>query len=176
VASLFPDISLTGTFGLRNLSPGYLFDWDSKFYTFGPSISIPIFHGGALVSNVRLSRAMAAEAALNYHKTVLHALEEVEDSLTGLHQDAARTASLRDTVTADQRALDADLDGYRHGLITYITVLTVQIQMVQARQQLAQALLAQNTDLVKLYKALGGGWEDAPANTDANQDHSGAGN
>jgi multidrug efflux system outer membrane protein len=174
VASLFPDISLTGTFGLRNLNPGYLFAWDSKFYTFGPSISIPIFHGGALVANVRLSRAQAAEAALNYHKTVLNALEEVEDGLTDLHQDAARTASLRDTVTADQRALDVDLHAYRHGLITYITVLTVQIQMVQARQQLAQALLAQNTDLVKLYKALGGGWEDAPGIADSNQDHSGA--
>src|ERR1700722_10797431 len=167
VASLYPDISLTGTFGLRNLSPGYLFDWDSKFYTFGPTISIPIFHGGALVSNVRLSRALAAEAALNYRKTVLNALEEVEDGLTSLHQDAARTASLRDTVAADQRALDVDLDAYRHGLVTYITVLTVQIQLVQARQQLAQAFLAQNSDLVKLYKALGGGWEDVPARADA---------
>jgi len=176
VASLFPDISLTGTFGLRNLNPGYLFDWDSKFYSFGPSISVPIFHGGALVANVRLSRALAAEAALNYRKTVLNALQEVEDGLTGLHQDAARTASLRDTVTADQRALDVDLDAYGHGLITYITVLTVQIQAVQARQQLAQALLAQNSDLVKLYKALGGGWEDVPPNTDASYDRSGAGN
>ena len=177
VASLFPDISLTGTLGVRNLSPGYLFDWDSKFYTFGPSISLPIFHGGALVANVRLSRAQAAEAALNYHNTVLHALEEVEDGLTDLHQDAIRTAALKDTVTADQRALDVDLESYRHGLITYITVLTVQIQMVQARQQLAQALLAQNTDLVKLYKALGGGWEDAPAVAGKNPDDpDGAGN
>jgi len=164
VASLFPDISLTGTLGLRNLSPGYLFNWDSKFYTFGPAVSIPIFHGGALVSNVRLSRAEAAEAALNYRKTVLQALQEVEDGLTGLHQDAARTASLRDTVTADQRALEVDLDAYRHGLLNYIAVLTVQIQTVQARQQLAQALLTQNTDLVKLYKALGGGWEDMRGN------------
>jgi NodT family efflux transporter outer membrane factor (OMF) lipoprotein len=170
VASLYPDISLTGTIGLRNLSPGYLFDWDSKFYTFGPGISIPIFHGGALDANVRLSRAQAAESALNYHKTVLNALEEVEDGLTNLHQDAARTASLRDTVTADQRALDVDLDAYRHGFITYVTVLTVQIQMIQAREQLAQALLAQNTDLVKLYKAMGGGWEEAPVDSDAGRD------
>jgi NodT family efflux transporter outer membrane factor (OMF) lipoprotein len=170
VASLYPDISLTGTFGLRNLSPGYLFDWDSKFYAFGPGISIPIFHGGALDANLRLSRAQAAESTLNYHRTVLNALEEVEDGLTNLHQDAARTASLRDTVTADQRALDVDLDAYRHGFITYVTVLTVQIQMIQAREQLAQALLAQNTDLVKLYKALGGGWEEAPVDSDAGRD------
>jgi NodT family efflux transporter outer membrane factor (OMF) lipoprotein len=159
VASLFPDIKLTGTLGLRNLSTGYLFDWDSKFYTFGPTVSIPIFQGGALVSNVRLSRAVAAEATLNYRKSVLNALQEVEDGLTNLRQDAARSASLGDAVTADQRALEVDLDAYRHGLITYITVLTLQIQTVQARQQLAMALLAQDTDLVKLYKALGGGWE-----------------
>jgi NodT family efflux transporter outer membrane factor (OMF) lipoprotein len=162
VASLFPDISLTGTFGLRNLSTGYLFDWDSKFYTFGPSISVPIFHGGALVANVRLSKAQAAEAALNYRKTVLGALQEVEDGLTNLQQDALRSNALQGTVTANQRALQVDTESYEKGLITYINVLTVQIQTVQARQQLAQAQLNQATDLVKLYKALGGGWQAAP--------------
>jgi multidrug efflux system outer membrane protein len=162
VAAFFPDVSLKGTLGLRNLSPGYLFDWDSKFYTFGPTISVPIFHGGALAANVRLSRAQAAEATLSYRKTVLAALQEVEDGLTSLHQDALRTASLQDSVNANQRALDVELNSYNHGLITYIAVLTVQLQTVQAKQQLAEALLTQNSDLVKLYKALGGGWEDAP--------------
>ena len=163
VASMFPDISLAGTFGLRNLSPGYLFNWDSKFYTFGPTVSVPIFQGGALVANVRLSRAQAAEATFNYRKTVLNALQEVDDGLSNLQQDAVRTAALRDDVGAQQRALEVNLDSYNHGLVTYITVLTAQIQVVQAKQQLAQALLNQSTDLVKLYKALGGGWEDAPA-------------
>jgi outer membrane protein, multidrug efflux system len=161
VASLFPDISLTGTLGLRNSSTGYLFAWDSKFYTFGPSISVPIFRGGALVANVRLSRAQAAEASLNYRKTVLTALAEVEDGITNIQQDALRTASLHETVAADQRSLEVELNSYRHGLITYISVLSVQLQTVQARQELAQAQLTQSTDLVKLYKALGGGWVDA---------------
>jgi outer membrane protein TolC len=147
---------------LRNLGTRYLFDWSSNFYTFGPSISIPIFHGGALVSSVRLSRAQAAEAAANYRKTVLSALQEVEDGLSSLNEDALRNAALRETVTADQRAYDVDMNAYRHGLISYIDVLTLQLQTVQARQQLAQALLTQSTDVVKLYKALGGGWESAP--------------
>ena len=158
VASLFPDIALTGTLGLRNLSTGYLFAWDSKFYTFGPKISIPIFHGGALVANVRLSRAQAAEASLNYRKTVLTALAEAEDGIANIRQDALRTASLRETVAADQRSLELMLNSYRHGLINYISVLSVQLQTVQGRQQLVQAQLTQSTDLVKLYKALGGGW------------------
>jgi outer membrane protein, multidrug efflux system len=167
VASLFPDISLAGTLGLRNLSTRYLFDWDSKFYTFGPSISIPIFHGGALVANVHLSRAQAAEAALNYRKTVFSALQEVEDGLTALDQDARRTASLTATVAADQRALEVNLNSYRHGLITYISVLTVQLQQAQARQQLAQAQLAECSDVVKLFKALGGGWSNGQGEANA---------
>ena len=161
VASLFPDISLAGTYGLRNLGTHYLFDWQSHFYTFGPSVSVPIFHGGALVASVRLSKAQAAEAALQYRKTVLNALQEVEDGLSSLHEDAQRNAALREAVAADQRALDVELDAYRHGVISYVSVLSVQLQMIEARQQVAQGMLTQSTDLVKLYKALGGGWQDA---------------
>jgi NodT family efflux transporter outer membrane factor (OMF) lipoprotein len=162
VAQLFPDVSLNGSYGLRNLGTRYLFDWQSHFYTFGPTVSVPIFHGGQLLTSVRLSRAQAVEAALNYRKTVLTALQEVEDALTSLDQDAARTASLRDTVAADQQSVRVGLDAFHHGLSSYIDVLTVQLQTVQARQQLEQALLAQRTDLVRLYKALGGGWDGTP--------------
>lgn len=161
VAGLFPDISLAGSYGLRNLTTGYLFDWASRFYSFGPTVSLPIFQGGALVANVRLSRAQATEAALSYRKTVLGALQEVEDGLSALDQDARRIAALKQTVGADQRAVDVQLDAYGHGVISYITVLTLQLQTIQARQQLAEAMLTQSTDLVKLYKALGGGWQDA---------------
>ncbi len=159
VASFFPQLSLTGSLGLRNTDTRYLFDWASKFYSAGPSVSIPIFNGGALIASVRLSRAEAAAAALNYRSTVLNALQEIEDALSGLREDAQRCASLGTTVAADQRALDINRDAFRHGLATYITVLTLQLQTVQARQQLAQAALTQITDLIKLYKALGGGWQ-----------------
>jgi NodT family efflux transporter outer membrane factor (OMF) lipoprotein len=162
VASLFPQVSLTGSVGLRNTDTRYLFDWASKFYSAGPSISVPIFNGGALIASVRLSRTEAAAAALSYRSTVLNALQEVEDGLSSLRQDAERCAALNTTVAADQRALDIDLDGYRHGLVTYVTVLTLQLQTVQARQQLEQALSGQIIDLIKLYKALGGGWQIPP--------------
>ena len=161
IAGLYPDVSLAGSYGLRNVSTGYLFDWSSHFYSFGPTVSLPIFQGGALIASVRLSRAQAAEAALSYRKTVLNALQEVEDGLSALDEDARRIAALQQTVGADQRAVEVQLDAYGHGVISYITVLTLQLQMIQARQQLAEAMLAQSTDLVKLYKALGGGWQDA---------------
>jgi NodT family efflux transporter outer membrane factor (OMF) lipoprotein len=162
VASLFPQLSLTGSMGLRNTDTRYLFDWASKFYSAGPSISVPIFNGGALIASVRLSRTEAAAAALSYRSTVLNALQEVEDGLSSLREDAQRRASLVATVSADQRALDINLDAYRHGLATYVTVLTLQLQTIQARQQLAQASLTQSIDLIKLYKALGGGWQGSP--------------
>jgi NodT family efflux transporter outer membrane factor (OMF) lipoprotein len=161
VASLFPDVSLAGSYGLRNLGTRYLLDWQSHFYSFGPSVSVPIFHGGALVASVRLSRAQAAEAALGYRKTVLNALQEVEDGLSALHEDGQRTAALNATVIANERAFEVELNAYRHGVISYISALSVQLQAVQARQQLAQGMLTQSSDLVRLYKALGGGWEDA---------------
>jgi NodT family efflux transporter outer membrane factor (OMF) lipoprotein len=163
VAALYPDITLKGTFGLRNVDTHYLFNWASKYYTVGPDISIPIFQGGNLRAQVKVSRAAAAEAAFNYRKTVLGALQEVEDGLNSLQTDATRAAALRDSVGADERALELNLNAYRRGLVTYISVLTVQLQVVQARQQLAEALLSQSTDLVKLYKALGGGWQDTEA-------------
>ncbi len=165
IAALFPDISLTGNFGFRNTKPGYLFDWASHIYTVGPTVSLPIFQGGALIANVRLSKARAAEAALTYRQTVLSALQDVEDGLTGLQTDARRSAALAQAVRADRQSLDIDLNSYEHGLVSYVAVLTQQLQTVEAQQQLEQARLAQCIDLVKLYKALGGGWEDAPGAT-----------
>ena len=161
VAALFPDVSLTGTYGLRNTGTRYLFDWSSTFYTYGPKISIPIFRAGALVTSVRLARASAAEAAFSYRKTVLSALQEVEDGLSQLHTDADRTTKLAQALAANQAALDIDLDAYRHGILSYLQILQVQIQVTQARMQWLQAVVTQSTDLVKLYKALGGGWEEA---------------
>jgi NodT family efflux transporter outer membrane factor (OMF) lipoprotein len=167
VAAMFPDVSLSGTLGLRNTTPKYLFNWASKFYTFGPSVSLPIFQGGALVANVRVSRAEAAEAAINYRKAVLSALQEVEDALVTLHDDGLRVAALRDAVAANQRSQALAVNSYRSGLSTYIEVLTAETQTIGAEQQLDSALLNESTDLVKLYKAVGGGWQNAPASADA---------
>jgi multidrug efflux system outer membrane protein len=159
VASLYPDVSLAGSAGLRNLGTRYLFDWSSKFYSAGPTISLPIFQGGALVANVKIAKARAGEAALTYRETVLSALRDVEDNLVALDQDGVRTAALRDTVSADQRSFDITVHAYKIGLSTYINVLNLELQTNQAKQQLAQASLTEITDLVKLYKALGGGWQ-----------------
>jgi len=159
VAQLFPSISLTGQLGVRNSDISYMDNWSSHFYSIGPGINLPIFEGGRLVSNVKLARAQQAAAALNYRQTVLTALQEVENALvsyrTGQQQDTALTQS-RDAL---QRAYQLASENYKKGFITYITVLDAQRQLAQTEQRAIQAQAQTAVDLVALYKALGGGWE-----------------
>ncbi|WP_130834527.1 efflux transporter outer membrane subunit [[Erwinia] mediterraneensis] len=159
VAQLFPSLSLTGQFGVRNTDISYLDEWSSHFYSYGPSLSIPIFQGGRLVSSVRLARAQQASAALDYRQTVLTALQDVENALVSYRADQQRVTQLDETTGALQRAFDLASDSYRQGLSTFIEVLDAQRQLAQAQQQSTQARMQSTLDLVALYKALGGGWE-----------------
>jgi len=167
VAQLFPDVSLTGSVGLRSERAKYLARWSNLFYSYGPSVSVPVFEGGRLSANVTIAEADAAVAALDYRKAVLNALEDVENALAAYRTDQAQRQSLADTVAANGRALAFARERYRGGLASFIEVLTTELNWAQSRQQLIAATLAQMTDLVALYKALGGGWqkdEELPQN------------
>ena len=159
VAQFYPDISLTGQIGTRGEHARELAHWSSLFYSFGPSISLPVFEGGTLVANLHLSKAEQASAALQYRKAVLTALRDVDNALAVYRTDQVRRLELGNTVTAQQTSFDLSRDSYRKGLVTFITVLDAERQLAQARQQYVQSTTQVTTDLVALYKALGGGWE-----------------
>jgi len=159
-AQFYPDISLTGSIGLRAVDADYLTNWASHFYSFGPSVSLPIFQGGRLTANLRLARAQQAEAALAYRSTVLSALQEVEDSLVAYRTDRTQQQLLQRTVKAAETALALARDRYDNGLSSFLDVLDAQRSLVDARQQLVRSTLSLTTDLVSLYKALGGGWQE----------------
>ncbi len=159
VAQLFPSFSLTGQIGVRNTHANYLDNWSSSFWSVGPSLSIPIFQGGRLVSSVKLARAEQASAALAYRQTVLSALQDVENALVSYRTDQQQATQLDETVAALDNAFRLANDSYRQGISTFIDVLDVQRQLAQARQQAEQAQVQSRLDLVALYKALGGGWE-----------------
>lgn len=159
VAQLFPDISLTGQFGMRNTDISYMDNWSSHFYSFGPSLSIPLFQGGQLVSSVKLARAEQASAALDYRQTVLTALQDVENALISYRTDQQQVDGLNETVDALQNAFKLANDSYSQGLSSFIEALDAQRQLAQAEQQAASARVQSSLDLVALYKALGGGWE-----------------
>jgi len=160
VASLFPDLSLTGQLGVRNTDASYLDDWSSHFFSMGPSLSIPIFQGGRLVSSVKLARAQQASAALDYRQTVLTALQDVENALVSYRADQQQVTALDETTGALQRTFDLASDSYKQGLTTFLDVLDAQRQLAQAKAQSVQARTQSALDLVALYKALGGGWEN----------------
>jgi NodT family efflux transporter outer membrane factor (OMF) lipoprotein len=159
VADLFPSLSLTGQLGVRNTDASYLDDWSSHFFSVGPSLSIPIFQGGRLVSSVKLARAQQASAALDYRQTVLTALQDVENALVSYRADQQQVIALDETTGALQRAFDLASDSYRQGISTFLDVLDAQRQLAQAKAQSTQARMQSALDLVALYKALGGGWE-----------------
>lgn len=160
VAQMYPDISLTGQAGTRATRASYLTHWSSLFWSYGPSISLPIFEGGALRANVRISKAEAAEAALQYRSTVLKALQDVDNALVSYRTDQDRREALERTAEANQVTVQLATESYRKGLVTFITVLDGERQLASTRQQLAQTTVSVTTDLVALYKALGGGWEE----------------
>ncbi len=165
VASFYPDLSLTGNLGLRATDASYLTNWASHFYSAGPSISLPIFQGGRLTAGLRMARAQQAEAALNYRGTVLNALREVEDGLVAYRTDRAARDSTAATLLAAQDSLYLAKSRYANGLSDFIQVLDSERSAVSARQELVQADLNLIQDVIALYRALGGGWQDQAAAT-----------
>ncbi len=161
VAQMYPDVSLNGKCGYRGpLEAKYLARWSSLFWTVGPSISLPIFEGGALRANVRIAKAQAGQAALQYRSTVLKALQDVDNALVSYRTDQDRREALTRTVEANRISLELATESYRKGLVTFITVLDAERQLAETRQQLAQSTVSVTTDLIAVYKALGGGWQE----------------
>ncbi|HEY2399595.1 MAG TPA: efflux transporter outer membrane subunit [Steroidobacteraceae bacterium] len=167
VASFYPDISLTGSIGIRALDASYLTNWASHFYSAGPSISLPIFSGGRLASNLTLARAQAQEAALNYRGTVLNALREVEDTLIAYRTDRDSRDQLEDTLRAAETTWSLAQSQYANGLTSFIQVLDSERTVLSDRQALVQADMQIANDIVALYRALGGGWEQSAGEVQA---------
>ncbi|CAM4390634.1 efflux transporter outer membrane subunit [Bordetella muralis] len=160
IAQLFPDVSLSGQFGSRATDGDYIGRWASRFWSIGPSVSLPIFQGGRLIENVKLAKAQQAEMALNYRQTVLTALQDVENALVAYRSDQVKRDSLQRAVDAGQEAFELARDAYRGGLGSFLDVLSAESRLDESRQAWVEANLQVTTDLVALYKALGGGWQD----------------
>jgi outer membrane protein TolC len=125
----------------------------------GPSISLPIFEGGRLKSTLELREAQQQEAAIAYHKTVLQAWHEVINALVAYRTEQQRRARLKAQIEHSRQALALARVRYANGVADFLTVLDAERTLLQAELQHVQSTSAVSTDLVQLYKALGGGWE-----------------
>ncbi len=166
-ADLFPKFSLTGAPGLESVSPGNLFKPGSAAWSFGPTVQWRVFDAGRIRSNIRLQEAVREQILAGYEKAVLTAMEEVEDALVAYGREKDRYLALARTAEQDKRVLELAGELYRKGLTDYLNVVSAQSALYQAQDQLAQSRLAVTTDVIALYKALGGGWEETPAATPA---------
>lgn len=158
-ADLYPRFSITGSFGLRSDQVGNFFEGDSRFWSIGPALRWPIFQGGRIRSNIRLQEALTDEQLAAYQGAVLIALEDVENALVSFNREQATRSSLSDAVVANKRAVELSQQLYRAGLADFQRVLDSQRNQALAEESLAarEALVVQA--LIRLYKALGGGWE-----------------
>jgi NodT family efflux transporter outer membrane factor (OMF) lipoprotein len=161
VANFYPDVTLNGGTSVESLHLSNLFSPTSTAFAVGPSISIPIFEGGQLRGVLTLRESQQREAAIFFQKTVLRAWKEVDDALTAYREAQRRRADIARSVTENKAALRAARQRYSEGAIDFLNVITTQAQMLQSENDLADSDTQIATDLVNLYRALGGGWEVA---------------
>jgi NodT family efflux transporter outer membrane factor (OMF) lipoprotein len=158
-ANFYPSLKLTGSFGLQSLQLNHAFDLSSKQYAVGPGLTIPIFEGGQLRATLQLRQALQQEAAINFQKTVLQAWHDVDNALTAYQAEQSRRDELILAVAENQRALGLAQSRYQQGVADFLTVLDAERSLLGAQLQLADSTTTVSSNLVALYKALGGGWE-----------------
>lgn len=162
-ADLYPSFSLTGSLGLASTDTSNFFNSGSRFYSFGPSFNWNLFAGGRIRAQIKVQDALTEQALINYEQTVLTALNEVDNAATGFFQQTRRVKALEQSVKAAKRTLELSLKLYKEGLKDFQSVLDAQRSLFDADNQLAQAKGELSTNLVNLYKALGGGWRSKQA-------------
>jgi len=159
-ADLFPKFSLTGALGYESVSASDWFAGGSRFWSLGPTVQWNLFDAGRIRANIKVQNARQEQALANYEKTVLASFEDVENALVGYAKERARHRSLEDAVQSSQESLRLANQLYANGLANFINVLDAERSLYQTQDQLVQSELVISSDLIALYKALGGGWED----------------
>ena len=159
-AELYPKFSLLGSIGLEALDIGGFASSDGFTYSIGPAISWRIFDAGAIRRNIQVQTALQEQAMVRYESTILGALEEVENALKAYAEEQNRRAALKQASRAAQKAVSLAEEKYRAGLIVFFDVLDAQRSLLSFEDQLARSEGAVTADLIILYKALGGGWQE----------------
>jgi NodT family efflux transporter outer membrane factor (OMF) lipoprotein len=168
-ANLFPQISLSGSYGSQALHTGDLFSGGTKVWSLGANLLQPLFHGGTLRAQKRATEAGLDKVAADYQTTVLGAFQNVADSLHALELDAENLRAQSDAERSAQQSLDLVRIQYKDGASSYLAVLDATRQYQTALIGLIQARAARLADTAALYAALGGSWKSdgAPALADA---------
>jgi multidrug efflux system outer membrane protein len=158
VAAFFPVIRLTGAAGFESADMGDLFDWQSRMWQIGPSITFPLFEGGRNLANLRAAQSRYREQVDTYRQQVLLAFQDVENSLADLHTLSDQADAQQRAVAAADRALQLSQSEYDKGAINFLDVLDAERTLLSDERISVQLLGQQLQATVFLIKALGGTW------------------
>ncbi len=157
-ANLYPQITLTGSYGFESSELHNLFSNNASIWNFGANLLQPIFHGGELTAKRRAAVAAYDQAAANYRETILQAFQNVADVLRALESDAQTLRAQADAEVAAQETLELTEHQFHLGAVTYLSLLNAERQYHQAKIALVQAQATRYADTAALFQALGGGW------------------
>ncbi len=158
-AAYYPDISLTGIFGLESGSLLSLFNGSARAWNYTASATQPIFEAGRLRGNVRLAQGQQQQALLSYQQTIQGAFRDVSNALIAVQKYREFREHEELLVKAAKGASDLSEMRYKGGVTSYLEVLTNETNYFAAELNLAGARLNERLSLVQLYNALGGGWQ-----------------
>lgn len=160
MSDFFPKFQLTGAMGMRSTRYGNLFQEGSRFWAWGPGITWNVLDWYAILANIEIQDSRQEQALVSYRSAVLQALEDVENALVAYDREQARYELIQKSVEANKRALDLAQQLNTAGLVDFMNVLNAQRAVFLAEDALSQSSQAVSGDLIALYKALGGGWEE----------------
>jgi NodT family efflux transporter outer membrane factor (OMF) lipoprotein len=167
ITAFFPDISLSGSYGVSGSKTSNLFSADDSIWSFGPKISQLIFDGGLKWNQVKSARAFYDESVALYRQSVLTAMGQVENQLAALSILARQSEVEQAAVNAADEAERLVLNQYKAGTLAYTSVLTAQTTALNTKQNALTIRLNQLNASVQLIQALGGGWDRNQLETDA---------
>jgi NodT family efflux transporter outer membrane factor (OMF) lipoprotein len=166
-ANLYPQITLSGSFGYTALEPANLFNPSAAVWSLGAGLLQPLFRGGELTAKRRAAIAAYDQAAAQYRATVLQAFQNVADVLRALELDAQALRAQAEAESAAKDSLALTQKQFQFGAISYLSLLNAQRQYQQARIGLVQAQAVRFADTAALFQALGGGWWNRTPQTNA---------
>ena len=164
-ANLYPQITLSGSYGVESSKIGDLFTSQNVIWNLGAGLLQPVFHGGELRAKRRAAFAAYRQAAAQYRQTVLQAFQNVADVLRALDTDARALRAQADAESAAKDNLDLTQKQFQLGAVSYLSLLVAQRDYLQARIALVTAQAQRYADTAALFQALGGGWWQRKATT-----------
>ncbi len=156
--NLFPRFTLTGNLGVLSREFDEVFTGPATFWGIGPGMTVPLFTAGRNLANLDGAEARQQQALLQYEQTILEAFREVEDALIAYQKFRRMRLQQEKLVKLNQRAVELAEARYEEGLADYLDVLDSQRELFDAELDLTDTQRAQLVSVVRLYRALGGGW------------------